>query len=264
MPATPLTLRVSLLLTGLSVFAGSGCAYFPNASTPAELDRGLTVVLPGVEGASWWNSNVAQGLRDGGVQTAIEVEDWTTGNALLFPLHLRHNSRNRKQAERLAAKIVAYQDEHPQRPVNLVGISGGGGMALLTLEALPPGRKVTNVVLLSPAISPRYDVQAALDRTERTITNVYSPYDVFVLGAGTALFGTIDGHHTASAGMVGFDLPEDLPPEDLSRLRQLKYEWRMAGTGNLGGHMGSSTRPFIRDYVATRLTEPRAVTALGP
>lgn len=257
--------RLFVLVLGVAAAGfGTGCAYFPNSVTEQQLDQGLTLVLPGVEGASWWNSNVAQGLRDGGLQTAIEVEDWTTGNALLFPMHLRHTSRNKKQAERLAAKIVAYQEEHPQRPVNLVGISGGGGMALLTLEALPPGRKVTNVVLLSPAISPQYDIRSALDRTERTITNVYSPLDMFVLGAGTAVFGTIDGRHTASAGMVGFQLPKDLPPEEYSKLRQLKYDWRMAGTGNLGGHMGSSTRPFIRDYVASRLTTPRDVTVLVP
>jgi pimeloyl-ACP methyl ester carboxylesterase len=256
--------RACLLLLIAMSMPLAGCAYFVNRTSPEELDRGLTVILPGVEGRSWWTSNVAEGLRDGGVNTAIEIDDWTTGNALLFPVHLRHISRNRGQAQRLAAKIVAYQDAYPGRPVNVVGISGGGGMTLLTLEALPPERRITSAVLIAPAISPRYDIQSALDRTEQGITSVYSPLDMFVLGVGTTVFGTIDGKHTPSAGMIGFDTSKLSQATDGPRLRQLPYNWRMIATGNLGGHTGSSTRAFARDWVAAKLAPARDNATPGP
>ena len=35
----------------------------------------------------------------------------------------------------------------------------------------------------------------------------WSPLDVFILGAGTRVFGTADRVRTASAGLVGFRTP---------------------------------------------------------
>jgi pimeloyl-ACP methyl ester carboxylesterase len=238
----------------------SGCGYFRNLNHEDRLAQGYTIVLPGIEGASVFNSNIAQGLVAGGVPTAIEVDDWTTGCSPLFLYHLQAHARNRGHAQRLADKIVAYQDQYPGRPVNLIGHSGGGAMALMTLEALPPGRSAHCVVLIAPAISPGYDLRTALSRVEAGVWNFHSPYDGLFLVAGTAVFGTIDRRHTSSAGAFGFKLPAELSPAEAqlyeARLRQVPFDKTMMRRGNLGGHFGATAIPFVRHHIAPLLLLP--------
>lgn len=238
-------------LVAMSI-AVSGCAYFSPAMTPERLDRGYVVMLPGIEGPSVFNSNAASGLVDGGVQSAVEVHDWSIGCSLGMLVHLQNLPRNREQARRLAAKIVRYQDEHPGRPVYLIGHSGGAGIALLTLEALPPGRRIDGAILLAGAVSRDYDLRDALSKTTRGIWNFYSPGDWLLLAAGTSLFGTIDRVHAPSAGAYGFRVPADLDAEgerQYAKLRQVPYEFGMMSSGNFGGHFGPATRAFARDYL---------------
>lgn len=231
--------------------------YFSTLKTPERLACGYTIILPGIEGASLANSNLAQGLADGGLDTAIEVDDWTTGYLVGYLVHLRYLTRNRRQAQRIADKIVAYQDEFPGRPVNLVGHSGGAGIALLALEALPPGRSVSSVLLLAPAVSPAFDLSTALARAERGIWNFWSPLDVFFLVIGTVAAGTIDGRHTIAAGACGFARSTGNDPTADSacanRLHEIKYARGMMRSGSLGGHFGCVGRRFSRDYLAPLL-----------
>ena len=118
--------------------------------TPERLDRGLVIVLPGVEGYSHLNRRIARGLALGGVTHAIEIYDWTYG--WFWQLwSLRSRRRHTEQATLLAGKIAAYQVEYPGRPVHLIGHSGGGAMIAYTLEALEPGRKITGGIMLVPA-----------------------------------------------------------------------------------------------------------------
>ena len=131
-------------------------------SRTATLRDGYAIVLPGVEGRSFANSNLAQGIKNAGYPGAIEIDNWTTGSFFLFPIHLRNLERNRREAWRIAQKIITYQDRYPGRPVHLIGHSGGGGVALLVLEALPPERRVTSAFLLQAAVSPRYDLSRSL------------------------------------------------------------------------------------------------------
>ena len=190
-----------------TVLGSTGCSYFSNCVTPQRLEHGYTVILPGVEGLNSANSNLAQGLKNAGYSGAIEIDNWTTGSFLLLPVHLWNLDWNRRGALRIARKIVTYQDRYPGRPVHVIGHSGEGGVALWALEALPPGHTVTSAILLAPAVSPKYNLLEALDHTDAGIWNFYSPIDVFVLGTGTSLFGTIDGKSTPSAGAVGFRFP---------------------------------------------------------
>ena len=46
-----------------------------NLRTAERLQRGLVLVLPGVEGESCLNHSIARGLADGGVEAAIEIFD---------------------------------------------------------------------------------------------------------------------------------------------------------------------------------------------
>ncbi len=238
----------------------SGCGTVTRIVTPERLAQGYVLVLPGVEGRSFLNANVAKGLEQGHVPYAIEVYDWTAGSVFLFPISLCDLARNQAKARELAAKIVEYQDAYPGRPVHMVGHSGGGGLAILALEALPPGRQITSTIVLAPAIAPDHDLRRALRRTRAGIWNYYSPYDVGFLKAGTWIMGTIDGKHTAAAGQKGFVLPDGLDREGRQaylRLHQVPYDKRMAETGNTGNHTGWAKQRFVAEWLAPLINSQR-------
>jgi pimeloyl-ACP methyl ester carboxylesterase len=230
----------------------SGCGPV-RVLTASRLERGYVVILPGIEGTSYLNADIAKGLIDGGWPGAVEVYDWTAGTVLLFPVNLRALDRNKHEAERIARKITEYQGRHPGRPVYIIGHSGGGGVAVLALEALPPERQITSAILLAPAISPDYNLCRALRRTSQGIWNFYSHYDIGFLQAGTTVMGTIDGRHTSAAGAVGFEMPAGLDDEDrrlyATRLRQQAYSRKMAHSGNEGSHTGWADRQFVADWL---------------
>ena len=118
---------------------------------------------------------------------------------------------------------------------------------------------VERVVLLAPALSPGYDLTAALRAVRREIVVFWSPLDLIVLGAGTRVFGTIDRVKTVGAGLVGFRVPRrSMPPTRLrsreyGKLRQVRWHPRMAASGNFGGHMGPDSPFFLRKYVVPLL-----------
>jgi len=180
---------------------------------PERLEKGYTAVLPGCMGNKALDPNMIKGLTDADIPSAIEMYDWTGGSANLV-YNLRGLKRNRREAKKLAEKILDYQDQYPGRPVYLVGYSGGAGLAVMALEELPADRKVTGVVLLAAVLAPDYDLRVALSRTESGIHNFYSPYDVPVLMVLSTVFGTMEGRHTIAAGAVGFKTPKDLQGAD--------------------------------------------------
>lgn len=243
---------MAVLMVGASSWL-SGCSFYRDAMSGQRLDQGMTIVLPGIEGESFANGNIARGLESGEVPTAIRIYDWTTGFAPLAILHLRDSARHRAQAKKLAEEIVHYQLLYPGRPVYLVGHSGGGAMSLLTLEALPRNHRVTGVFLLAAAISPEYDVESALSRTEYGIWNFYSPLDATFLIAGTSLAGTVDGRWEASAGAFGFKYDDQPTGASGPRLTQVPYRPEMLLSQNPGGHLGPTFPGFVRKYVAPEI-----------
>ena len=236
---------------------GWWCDEFEEWLAPARAEKGYTIVLPGVEGTSRRNISIARGLIDAGHEGAIDIRDWTTGHWPLWPYHLMALDRNQKQAQEIARRIVSYQDRYPGRPVTLIGHSGGAGMTVLALEALPEGRRVTEAVLLAAAVAPDHDLSAALARTERGIWNYHSYGDVMYLVAGTLTLGTIDRRHTMSAGAIGFQIPENLDDDGrrlyAERLHQVPYRLEMLRSLNFGGHFSVTARKFVAEWVAPKL-----------
>jgi len=166
-----------------------------------------------------------------------------------------HRTRSRVLAER----VMAWRGDHPGASVFLVGKSGGTGIVVGALEALPEGA-VEAVVLLAPAISPGYDLSKALRAVGRELVVFWSPLDVFTLGVGTLLFGTIDRVHTVAAGLVGFRPPAHLDDEghrQYAKLRQVRWRPEMVSLGNFGGHIGTDNPAFLREHVLPLL---RAIT----
>ncbi len=255
----------------LAPFGDWWCRSVDHLATAERQEAGLVIVLPGIEGRSVLNLDIARGLADGGIDCAVEVHDWTTGRLFNSLYHLRSRKWHELAADRLARRIMEYQDAHPGRPVVLVGHSGGAALTLLTLPLLAD-RQISGAVFLAAATSPDHDTLAARRRTRRGIWSFHSPFDWFQLGLGTLAVGTFDGKHTVSSGMFGFRDPPTEHPRDVARpspdpgyaaapaagpapLRQCGYRWAMARSWNFGGHHGWANRVFAAEWLAPVVLE---------
>ncbi len=238
-----------------------GCVTLP-APTPEQEQKRIVYVLPGIEGRSRYNLNIAKGLLDGRFDGAVEIHDWTTGaGSLAWFIHLADKRRNHIEAIRLARRIVQYQRQNRKRPVYIVAHSGGAGIALQAVENLPEDTPVEAVVLLAAAVSPERDLSQSLACTRQGIWNFYSRRDFMFLVLGTSLFGTIDRRHGPSAGAVGFSEPDDLSQEAAElyaeKLHQIPYDPAMATDGNRGGHADCTSPQFVAQWIAPIITGQR-------
>lgn len=239
----------AILLLCLAAGA-AGCSPQPYV-TAHRLERGLVLVLTGIEGRSRLNEDICRGLDDGGVNWAVELVDWTTGVPGAFLVNLRDQARNRLKAREIADRIVRYRMAYPNRPVVLVGQSGGGGVAVWTAEALSPGQTVDAIVLLAVALSPSYPLELALGNCRRGIVGFHSQKDWVFLWAGTIMWGTMDGNHTSAAGRVGFDVPVRGRAAELHRkLFQIALHGGRGRPAYVDPHIASSSREFVARYVA--------------
>jgi len=221
--------------------------------TDVRLERGYVLILTGIEGRGRLNEAIATGLIGGGCPYAIEIYDWTSSWGPL--VNQKSVKRNKERAYEVALRVMRYQVAYPDRPVILIGQSGGAAMAIWAAERLH-GRTVDGIVLLAASISPPYRLDRALTASRRGIVNFYSERDLFLLGFGTAVFTTMDGSHSKSAGMVGFAVPMPTPPV-YHKLFQIPFQSDMAASGNIGLHVTSGSEGFIREFVTPMvLTSP--------
>lgn len=263
--------KESLALTLIILPLAAGCQQ-PEFPTIPQMDHGLVWIFPGVEGGEWSLSGAKQAFRDSGCQAAFRVHDWS--HPLGIIVNLVSYERNREHAAEVAEQIVQYRRAFREGPIDLVGYSGGGGMAVMVAEALPPGIRLRNVILVQPALSPEYDLSPTLRRIDGTLVNFHSPYDYVLLGAGTKLLGTMDRKHTSSAGKNGFDLELAVPDPRLRRkVEQRTWSSEMADTGHIGMHMGILLYDWNLRYVAPYLaaepmgladSDPRTYAPEGP
>lgn len=241
--------QITLIAASISC---AGCCN-PPGPTARQAERGLVWLLPGIEGRPWRLSWAHAAFRDAGVDSEIRVFDW--GWLPFDPLrNLTDYEGNLEKAAGIADQIVAYRQQHREGPIDLVGYSGGGGLAIMVAEALPEDLRLRNVILAQPALSPDYDLTPALSHIDGKLVNFHSPYDWLMLGIGTTLFGTMDRKEVASAGKVGFDL--ELAARD-SALRQ-KVEQRgwkaeMIGSGHFGNHLSILSYWWNKRYLAPYL-----------
>lgn len=214
-------------------------------------ETGLVLVADGIGGFDLGVLGLRYAASWAGLGHRVEAVAWCHG----FGRWYRDLANTRNHAAR-AAEVVAivegFRRERPGAPVYLVGKSGGTGIIIRALEALPEGA-VESAVLLASALSPRYDLSRALRAVRREVVAFWSPLDVFLLGAGTAVFGTIDRVHAPAAGLIGFRRPAAGDPAQYAKLRQVRWRPRMGRAGYLGGHVGPDNPRFLRTYVVPLL-----------
>ncbi len=242
-----------------AALTAAGCGQNTEYVTPERLDNGLVVILPGIEGESSFNHDIRKGLLEAGVDRALPIHRWgnpiPVAGALLNQMNV---IGNRFAARQIAEAIVAYQDEYPGRPVHIVGHSGGGGVAVFAAEALPPGRKIDGLILLSASISSGYDLQDALAHCCNGVVSFRSERDGLLV-IGTTLAGNVDGMHGPAAGAIGFDRPRATSrPERCAAYAKL-YEVRLTDEliGGADAHTAATRADFVLEHVAPWVQSPR-------
>ncbi len=242
-------MRIGILLTCSMMLAAVGCGSGQPYVTEPRLEKGLVIVLSGIEGRGPLNEAICSGLDRGGVDLAIENWEWATRMGLV--INQRAERRNHELSVDLADRVMRYKMQYPGNPVYLVGQSGGGAIAAWAAQAMPVGTRIDGVIMLAPSLSPEYMLDRALANCEKGIVNFHSDGDWMLLGVGTTIAGTMDGKHTASAGKGGFDMPDYGTRKRLYRkLYQVAWSPEMARAGHVGGHMSSSASGFVARFIA--------------
>jgi hypothetical protein len=239
-----------LAITGMTAW-GLGAPHLFAAKPEATAPRGLVVVVGGVGGIDIVGCAAQWALPRAGIPHEVVDFYWTHGWGQVFK-DLQDTQHCLRKADELACYLSCRKFFEPDLPIYLVGKSGGAGLVLAAAEQLPPAT-LERIILLSPAVSPSYDLRPALCATKRELVSFYSPFDRLVLGWGTSHFGTEDRYYGPSAGLWGFRVPSQLPAADrplYDRLVQLPWRPGMIKEGYLGGHFGTSFPSFVAKEVA--------------
>jgi pimeloyl-ACP methyl ester carboxylesterase len=218
------------------------------ATRPAAASGGYLLHLPGIGGVRSIDVDMVDGLKMAGFSGKRQIIDWTGNDPGIGALQAY--DRNRKEAAQIAKTLTARFDADPQGKLYLSSHSGGGGLAVWALEALPERVKVETVFLMSPALSPDYDLTKALRHVAGKMYVFSSLDDQLVLGYGCRMFGTIDGKKCDAAGRVGFTRPPDADPDQYAKLVPMPYKLEWARFGDFGNHIGGMTAGFARAVLA--------------
>jgi hypothetical protein len=120
------------------------------------------------------------------------------------------------------------------------------------MEQLPADVMVDSWLMVAPALSPGYDLSAALRHVRGRAYAINSQGDI-VLGQGTRVFGTIDGVKSDAAGRVGFVRAANADAGQYEKLVQVNYDPAWLKLGNAGDHIGPMNTRFAREVLAPLL-----------
>jgi hypothetical protein len=246
-------------------------------SVPEEAATGLVLAADGIGGLDLSATGLHYEVARAGFGYRVETVGWCHGFGHWYR-DLTRRENVRRHAAQVARRVLDFRASRTSapgplddanagsaaaapdpaaRPVFLVGKSGGTGVLIEALEQLPDD-SVERAILIAPALSSRYDLRRALRAVRRDLVVYWSPLDVVLLGAGTKLFGTIDRVRSVGAGLTGFREPREFDDAGralyAAKLRQVRWAWRMARTGYLGGHVGPDSPWFLRRFVIPLLT----------
>jgi pimeloyl-ACP methyl ester carboxylesterase len=230
-------------LLSAAVILVSGCELWrPPPATPEEMDKGLVVMYPGVLNTTTEMVGIYSGLRDAGVDYAIEVVPWEMPLAnFLMPTTFLASQRPWAKDE--ASRIAQYSAEHPGSPVTLLGYSGGAMMCIQVAEEMPENTSVDWIIMMAPGVSTTYDLDPMLEHTARGAVVYWSAGDAFT-NQITSSLGTLDGIFGPPAASFGFTTKN-------AKLIQIESSSAFSQDGNDGGHLGYiASASWIRDFVA--------------
>lgn len=235
------------VVLGLLALTGCGPEYTQRAT------QGITYYCPGAGHIDFGDLNVRKGLEAAGYDGEVATVVWTVSLNAAIDHSLRINAK--LGALRLANFIKDYIEKYPGRPINLIGLSAGTGVAVWALEELPPDVQVDDVILLSSSLYHRYDLRKALTHVRGKIYNYYSTNDA-VLAGPMKIFGTVDGvFFEDGAGSVGLH-----PPTGADRVVNIPWSPAFKRYGYHGGHLDSTSPDFVHYVLARHLaiTSPEA------
>lgn len=245
--------RFLILAAGAPLMGGLGAEPVPASSPPpsAVEEAGVVFVVEGIGGFDVFKTAAQWALPRAGVPHEVRHFAWTHGRGKLLK-DLQDIRYLWGKGEELAAQVRRYKEDHPGRPVYLLGKSGGTAVVLAAAEQLPPAT-LERIILVSSAVAPNYDLRPALRATRCELISFYSPHDRFILRWGTSQFGTADRFYGPAAGLNGFETPTDQNEQDqklYERLRQIPWKPEMILVGHPGNHTGTSMPGFLGKEVA--------------
>ncbi len=241
-----------LALLGLLGISLAGCG--PSFSSKAK--NGITFYCPGAGNVDFGDRGIREGLEAAGYKGEVASVLWTISLNPAIDQAVKLNAR--VGGMRLARTIKRYADRFPGRPINLVGLSAGTGVALFACERLDDDYQVDNVLLLSGSISCNYDIDPALRGIKGQIINYYSPQDAILAGP-MKIFGTIDGKlGVDGAGAVGLK-----PPRHKDRVVNIRWRREWARYGYYGGHTDVTNPNFVEAKLASHIIESGSASAMS-
>ncbi|MDD4891955.1 MAG: hypothetical protein PHU85_18705 [Phycisphaerae bacterium] len=227
---------------------------------PAET-HGKVYYLDGIGCYGFGRDEVPSGFIQAGYRGDVEYWNWSATGT---PLDQLGGPFIRAKGAELAKLIQLYQQTYPGRPVSLIGLSGGTGVAVFACEYLPEGVCVDEVILVASSLSNSYNLTKALRHIRGGVT-LYQTSGDLALGVGARLTGPIDGSPLATcAGITGFVPPGGLSGEErslYSRVTNVAYSASFSALGFDGGHTSAVSSPaFVRykfaPVVMTHACEP--------
>jgi len=195
---------------------------------------------------------VRAGLRAAGYKGRFVTYSWSS---FLGPAqdHLI-NARSKLIARGLTHKIQRARAKDAKSPINLMALSAGTAVVLSAIEQLSHNVQVDYVVLLSPSVSSRHDLTAALKHIRGRLYATNSPHD----GIVSALVVNADGIGGPPAGRVGFRLPKKATKTTKTAYQRVinlpwqpsyvAYDWD-------GGHTAVAHAKFVQGVIAPRILQ---------
>lgn len=216
-----------------------------------DTDHEVIFALDGIGGMQIAPLMMRRALRQANAPIGTILFDWhckPRGEIFSDLMWLR---RNRLMGAKLARKLLAFRRAHPDTRIHLTAFSGGAGIAVFACEHLADKGVVDTLLLGCPALSPSYNLAPAL-RAVRRCYALISHRDRFLLGIGTAIFGTTDRRFGSAAGRFGFSFPPGAGPTDLrvyERLGQIQWIPSLRADKHYGGHTGWVSTAFLRRHL---------------
>ncbi|HPS53466.1 MAG TPA: hypothetical protein PLK08_07930 [Phycisphaerae bacterium] len=236
-----------MLLIGLAGLVGcDGDQLNMDYTTPAQKEIGMIYILPGIQGVDYHYKNIRTALIGSGINMAVMIHPWGCQiPGINLMLNETDTRDDRSWGAEIAQGILQYQQQYPDKPVYMIGQSGGCAVSIFaaeTLASLPGAKPLQGIILLDASVSSDYDLTKAMSMCKFGIVNFYNPDDVALLEVGTAVFGNLDGGHGSSAGRVGFS-------GRYAKLFQVKIKKDMVDDF-ANPHFADCSKAFTAQYIA--------------